>query len=97
MSASMTHDYLVGELSVRLERLQWEARTRAGDVARLRQQVETTPVTWLAAETMCALALADRMCWESLSRGDTAAFDRQAAISADLHLFGVCARLLDEG
>jgi hypothetical protein len=92
----MFQDYLVGELSARLEQLQSAAGTRVGDVTRLRQQVETWPVTWLAAETIRALALAELLCWDSLARGDTVAFDRQAAISADLRLFGVCARLLDE-
>ncbi len=72
------------------------AGTRVGDVTHLRQQIETWPVNWLAAETICALALADELCWDSLSRGDTRAFDRQAVISADMHLFGVCAKLLDE-
>jgi hypothetical protein len=66
-------------------------------VAGLRQHVETWPVTWLAAQIIVrALALAEQVCWDSLSLGDTEAFDRQAAISADLRLFGVCARLLDE-
>jgi hypothetical protein len=92
----MIQDCLIGELSVRLERLQSAAGTRAGDVTHLRQQVETWPVTWLAAEIIRALALADELCWDSLSRGDVRAFDRQAMISADLRLFGVCARLLDE-
>jgi hypothetical protein len=92
----MFQDYLVGELSARLEQLQSAAGPRVGDVTRLRQQVETWPVTWLAAETVRALALAELMCWDSLARGDTVAFDRQAAISADLRLFGMCARLLDE-
>jgi hypothetical protein len=50
----------------------------------------------MASETIQALALADRLCWDSLSCGDTSAFARQAAICADLHLFGVCARLLNE-
>ncbi len=93
----MTGRYLIGELSVRLERLQAAAgQAAACDVAELRRQVEASPVTWLAAETIRALALADQLCWDSLSRGDTAAFARQAAICADLHLFGVSARLLDE-
>ena len=43
-----------------------------------------------------ALALADRLCWDSLSHGDTGTFDRQAVISADLRAFAICARLLDE-
>jgi len=92
----MIQDYLVGELSARLERLQSAAGIHVGDVAQLRHQVETGPVTSLAAETICALVLADQMCWDSLSRGDAVAFDHQAAISADLRLFGVCARLLTE-
>jgi len=93
----VTERYLIGELSVRLEQLQVAAgQAAACDVVALRRQVEASPVTWLAAETIWALALADQLCWDSLSHGDTAAFARQAAICADLHLFGVSARLLDE-
>lgn len=92
----MTRDHLIGELSARLEQLQSAAGAHAGDVTRLRQQVEMSPVSWLPAETIRAMALAEQLCWDSLSRGDTRAFDRQAAISADLRLFGVCAQLLDE-
>jgi hypothetical protein len=44
-----------------------------------------------------ALALADDLCWESLSQGDTAAFARQSRASAVLRQFGACARLLPEG
>jgi hypothetical protein len=44
-----------------------------------------------------ALALADGPCWDSLSRGNVGEFDRQARISADLRLFGQCARLLSDG
>jgi hypothetical protein len=92
----VTVQYLIGELSVRLEQLQAAAGQAARDIASLRSQVETGPVTWLAAGTSRALALADQLCWDSLSRGDTASFTRQAAISADLRLFGVCAGLLQE-
>jgi hypothetical protein len=93
----VTRQYLIGELSVRLQQLQAAAPGSARDVADLRCQVETRPVTWLPAELARALALADQACWDSLDRGDTAAFARQAAIGADLGLFGGCARLLDEG
>jgi hypothetical protein len=31
-----------------------------------------------------------------VARGDAVAFDRQAAVSAELYEFGVCADLLDE-
>jgi hypothetical protein len=43
-----------------------------------------------------ALALADRLCRDSLSAGDIGAFARQAPVRADLRLFGVCARLIDD-
>jgi hypothetical protein len=43
-----------------------------------------------------ALGLADRLCWDSLGCGDALAFDRQAAICADLWEFGICARLFGE-
>lgn len=92
----MNQEYLVGELSARLEQLQREAdQPAAGDVARLRNQVETGPLAVLPSATVRALALADGLCWDSLSRGDTGAFARQAAIAADLRLFGICAGLLE--
>jgi hypothetical protein len=94
----VTRQYLIGELSVRLEQLQATAPPAAArDVADLRCQVETRPVTWLPAELARALALADQACWDSLHRGDAAAFARQSAVGADLRLFGACARLLDDG
>jgi hypothetical protein len=43
-----------------------------------------------------ALALTDRLCWDSLERGDTLGFACQAAICAELRDFGICARLLEE-
>lgn len=91
----MIQDYLIGELSVRLEQL--EAATApgaAGEVASLRHQVETGPHSGLAMAAVQALAVADGLCWDSLSRGDTAAFTRQARASAELRQFGTCARLL---
>jgi hypothetical protein len=91
----VTQDYLIGEVSVRLQEL--EAATRrdtVADLARLRRQVETSPVTALAEELARALAAADLICWESLARGETAAFARQAQVSAELRQFGVCARLI---
>ncbi len=93
----MTQEYLIGELSVRLGQLQAAAQHAAsGDVANLRREVETSPAAWLAAGVTRALALADRLCWNSLSDGDVAAFSRQSAIGADLRLFGACARLIDD-
>ena len=95
--AAMTQQYLIGELSVRLEQLQAAtAHDAAQHVARLRHQVETGPLTALGPATLRALALADVLCWESLSRGDMAAFARLAKVAAHLRQFGVCARLLPE-
>lgn len=94
----VTAQYLIGELVIRLEQLQATAPPGAArDVADLRCQVETRPVSWLPAELARALALADDACWDSLESGDAVAFARQSAAAADLRLFGVCARLLDDG
>ena len=92
----MTRDYLIGELSVRLERLQSASAGTVGDLTLLRRRVEARPASELPAQTAEALALAYRLCWDSLSSGDTAAFGRQAAACADLRAFGICARLLEE-
>jgi len=92
----MTQQYLAGELSVLLERVQAVAPTEAAvrDATAVRQAAETVPVQTLGWVTMRALALTERFCWDSLSRGDTAAFTRQAAAAAALREFGVCASLL---
>lgn len=93
----MTRQYLIGELSVRLAALRAVASGGpAEDVARLQHEVESGPVSTLRSAAQRAIALADVSCWESLARGDIAAFGRQAEVSADLRLFGVCARLLAE-
>ena len=93
----MTQQHLIGELSVCLERLQAATEHDAAqDVARLRHQVETGPPAALRVVAWRALALADGLCWESLSSGDLAAFTRQAKVLADLHQFGVCAGLLPD-
>ncbi len=94
----MTQQYLAGELSVLLGHLQAAATTEASrrDAWSLRQAAETQPVTVLGAVTVAALALTERLCWDSLTRGDMAAFNRQAAVCAELHDFGVCAGLLQD-
>lgn len=94
----MTQDYLIGELSVHLQELEaTAARDATADVTRLRELVETSSPTELAAAAAHALAVADRICWDSLTRGDTAAFARQARASAELRQFGICARLITDG
>jgi hypothetical protein len=94
----MTQQYLAGELSLLLAQLQAVASDQPNvvDVARLRQEAETLPVAALTSVTVRALRLIDVLCWDSVARGDAVAFDRQAAVSAELYEFGVCADLLDE-
>ena len=94
----MTWQYLAGELSVRLADLQAVTTTEAAqrDAWFLRHAAETEPIPALRSVAVRALALAEGLCWDSLNRGDTAAFTRQAAVCAELHEFGVCAGLLKE-
>jgi hypothetical protein len=93
----MTSQYLAGELSVRLERLQEVTSAgRAAQVARLRHRVESCPLPWLTEAVSRALDIADNVCWDSLSQGDAEMFARQASVSADLRQFGICAHLLAE-
>lgn len=93
----MTRQYLTGELSVRLERLQATASTaQAVQVTELRYRVESCPASRLAEEVSLALALAEKLCWDSLSQGDAISFASQASVSADLRQFGICSGLLAE-
>lgn len=94
----MTQQYLIGELSQYLARLQAEVTdpVSAGDAARLRRQAETWPLAAIGAITERSLELVSRVCWESLTRGDIRAFNRQADVGAELHQFGAEACLLDD-
>ena len=94
----MTRQYVVGELSLILGELQAVATNEADvqDVARLRQEVETSPPAALAPIAARAVELTDGVCWSSLARGETAAFAREASICAELWEFGVCAGLWKE-
>jgi hypothetical protein len=92
----MIWEYLAGELSVRLEQLQAATDEPDDGLAQLRRQVEEGPETGLETELACALAMADRLCWDSVSRGDIEAFARQAPICENLRLLGVCAGLMDD-
>jgi hypothetical protein len=93
----VTQDYLIGEVSICLQRLEAAAGDEAvDDVARLRHEVEAGPPIGLTAAVARALAVADGMCWTSLGRGDAEAFTCQARASADLWQFGICARLIGD-
>src|SRR5919202_718655 len=98
MTIKMTWQYLNGELSLRLAELEAVAEKQAcaRDVACLRQEAEAGPSTALPSVVVRALKLADRACWDSLTRGDTMEFSREATICADLWEFADCARLLED-
>ena len=95
----MTRHYLAGQLSVVLGHLQAVAATEAAvqEAWTLRLAVETQPVATLGSAIIRALALAERLCWDSLNSGDVAAFSRQATVCAELRDFGVFAGLLIDG
>ena len=94
----MTQQYLAGELSLLLGELQATMTDQAAgaDVADLRQRAETGRRSAMVSVAVRALEVADCGCWDSLTRGDAAAFIRQAAVCAELWEFGVCAGLLEE-
>jgi hypothetical protein len=98
LAMRMTRQYMAGELSVLIAHLQAVTTTEADerDAWSLRHAAETVPIPALGSVTVRALALTEGMCWDSLNRGDTAAFTRQAAVCAELHEFGVCAGLLKD-
>jgi hypothetical protein len=94
----MTLQYIAGELSLILGELEAAVPSRAArrQVAGLRHEAETAPFPALPAVAARALRLTDDACWASLTRGDAESFRREAAISAELWSFGLCACLLDE-
>ena len=95
----MTRQYLAGELSVLLGRLELAAPDAACAVTvhRLRREAETSPPAALGPVAARALSVADQACWRALERGDALAFARQAEACGELWRFGVCADLLEEG
>jgi hypothetical protein len=95
---AMTQQYMAGELSVLISHVQAVTTTEAAgrDAWSLRQAAETEPLQALHGVVVRALALAEGLCWDSLSRGDAVAFGRQAAVCAELQEFAVCAGLLKD-
>jgi hypothetical protein len=94
----LTQQYLVGELSLILGRLQAVATNEpaARDIARLRKEAETTPPAALASVVVRAVKLTNRVCLDALERGKAATFVREVAICAELRELGVCAGFLQE-
>jgi hypothetical protein len=97
LAVGLTRQYLTGELSVRLGQLKSLAGPAlAGDLARLRIEAETSPVSALGPVAMRALEQADRLCWDTLRSGDSASLSREMELCADLYQFCVCSGLLED-
>ena len=94
----MTQQYLAGELSLLLGDLQAAMTDEAAavEVTHLRQRAETGRRPAMVSVAVRALEVAECGCWDSLTRGDAAAFIRQATVCAELWEFGVCAGLLED-
>ena len=93
--SGMTQQYIAGELSVLLARLQAVANDdgAVGEVIHLWHEAETRPLWTLRGVEVRALELADGLCWDRLTRGDPATFDLVATIGAQLREFAVCSGL----
>ncbi len=93
---AVTRQYLAGELSLRLARLQVAAADRKNSEAlkSLRVEAEMLPSWALGCVVSRALEVAEEICSESLDRGDWLAFNSQLAMCSDLFEFGVCAGLM---
>lgn len=93
----MTQQYLVRETSLLLAEVQASGTDPMAtrELARLRREAETSPVSRLGRVAQHPLELTDVLCLDSLRRGDAFAFARQCACGAELREFCVCARLAD--
>jgi hypothetical protein len=94
----MTQQYLAGELSLLLAQLRTVAANEPSrqKIAGLRREAETMPPPALASVAVRSVVLADTMCWNSIARGDAAAFSGQAEAGAALYEFSLCAGLFGE-
>ena len=91
-------EYLAGELCVFVGRLEVVAPTRlwVNDLAGLCREAGTrrlTALSWLAEG---GRGVTDRLWWDTLQRGVSAAFVSQTEMCAELDEFGVCAGLLED-
>ncbi|MBK3568151.1 hypothetical protein [Streptomyces sp. MBT62] len=87
-----TQQYLVGGTSLLLAGLQASGSdpTFARELAGLRREAETGPVSDLGRVALLAQELADDLCRGSLRPGDAVAFARQCARGAELREFCLC-------
>jgi hypothetical protein len=93
----MTQQYVIGELSLLLWRLQSAVNTEtSAAIAALRYRGETGSRPALTDVAQSALKVADRACWDSLALGEVENFTRQSTISTELWEYGICAGLMED-
>lgn len=91
----MTQQYIVGELSSLLARLEPAQEEYLRDaLGSLRYLVECSPLFMLPKLAQDAFELTDMMCRSALEYGDADAFCRSVAAAAELRDFAVAAGLL---
>jgi hypothetical protein len=91
----VTQQYVLGELSVLVGRLCPDGRcSLAPRVADLRHRVEQASLCGLGPLVAEAMEIAEAACWQLLEQADIDGFEREAAVTAALHEFAVCAGLL---
>ena len=91
----MTQQYIVGEFSSLLGRLQQMPGEMLADaVADLRREVESSPVQRLPDLAQEALDLADTICWCALEEGDADGFCQRVGAEVALGDFMLAAGLL---
>ena len=91
----MTQQYIVGEFSSLLGRLQPVPSARLGNALNdLRQDVELGSLPMLPRLAQEAMAFTDVICWVALEEGDLNGFSRYASTAVALREFTVSANLL---
>jgi hypothetical protein len=91
----MTQQYLCGELSIQLARLQALAARcpwLAGQIGRLRAEAEIAPPATLGSVAARGIAVGDELCWQLLGDGDLTTFSCLAAECSELYEFAWAAR-----
>ena len=93
----MTQQYLVGEFSLLLAKLEPAPSARLADaVHRLRRSVELGPLCMLSGRAREAMRLSDSICWAALEQGDVDGFSRYARAAVALGEFAASANLVPE-
>jgi hypothetical protein len=95
----VTRQFLSGELSLRLGRLEelTDSPELGRQVARLRVEAERVPISHLSCLMARGLILSQQICKAALEGSDWPTFLSRVEACSELREFGVCAGLIDPG